>query len=252
MMIPESYHGFVFLTTNMVNGMLYVGQTTKRIENRYMGSGRDFLKAVKEYGRGNFNRVILAFANDQLELDNIEEYYTLKFNSDINGVGYNIIVGTALGKKGEGSSTKLATVRVKMSKSQKERHQRKPELKENTSKFMKEMYANDPEFKERNKEHLQEVTKNRESKYKNNPQLKKSRADNLNKNVAKAQQANKKPVIGTNKKTDEVREFSSMKKAAEILKELGYKVNPGDIGSCCISRYGYKSTGGWTWKFKNN
>lgn len=55
--------GFVYLTTNIVNGKIYVGQYTfkadKRLNANYLGSGTVMEQAIKKYGRENFKRRIL-------------------------------------------------------------------------------------------------------------------------------------------------------------------------------------------------
>ena len=43
-------YGIIYKTTNLVNGKIYVGQTTRDDEN-YIGSGSVLLQAVKKYGR---------------------------------------------------------------------------------------------------------------------------------------------------------------------------------------------------------
>lgn len=46
-------YGIIYKTTNLVNGKIYVGQTTRDDEN-YLGSGSVLLQAVKKYGRKKF------------------------------------------------------------------------------------------------------------------------------------------------------------------------------------------------------
>lgn len=59
----------------------------------------------------------------------------------------------------------------------------------------------------------------------------------------KLSEALKKPIIGTNIKTDEVFEFESGKDAARVL-----NISQGHISSCLTGRY--KSTGGWRFEYK--
>lgn len=50
------YH-LVYMTTNLVNGKMYVGvHSTENLEDGYLGSGNLIKKAVKKYGRENFDR----------------------------------------------------------------------------------------------------------------------------------------------------------------------------------------------------
>ena len=48
-------YSFIYKTTNLINGKIYIGQhTTDNINDRYLGSGVYFLRAVKKYGKKNF------------------------------------------------------------------------------------------------------------------------------------------------------------------------------------------------------
>jgi hypothetical protein len=55
------YH-FVYKTTNLVNGKIYIGvHSTKNINDSYLGSGKRLNDAIKSYGSENFKREILEF-----------------------------------------------------------------------------------------------------------------------------------------------------------------------------------------------
>ncbi len=54
---------FVYQTTNLLNGKVYVGvHRTININDGYLGSGKRMLYAIKKYGRQNFIREILYLA----------------------------------------------------------------------------------------------------------------------------------------------------------------------------------------------
>jgi len=55
---PELGTGYVYKWTNLVNGMMYIGKHNGS-DPDYIGSGVDFLLAVKEFGIENFFREIL-------------------------------------------------------------------------------------------------------------------------------------------------------------------------------------------------
>lgn len=59
----------VYKTTNIVNNKTYIGiHKTEKLNDGYLGSGNYFLKAVKKYGKENFEREILKFCESYDEL----------------------------------------------------------------------------------------------------------------------------------------------------------------------------------------
>lgn len=89
-------YGFVYITTNKVNGKKYIGQ--KKIDNSnkwksYLGSGTQLLEAIKIYGKSNFEREILEYADNRDELNNLEYSYIEKYNAVKSKDYYNLIDG---------------------------------------------------------------------------------------------------------------------------------------------------------------
>ncbi len=92
--IVENNHGFIYLTTNLVNGKVYIGQRTFREGfMTYLGSGTSFRRAVKKYGKENFKRVILCVCKNYDELDQWEDFFVELFESRNTEKGYNIKKG---------------------------------------------------------------------------------------------------------------------------------------------------------------
>lgn len=89
----------IYTITNQLNGKIYVGQTTKSIEHRIqshrnsMVSGVDthIYRAMRKYGWENFKFEVIATAQSQQELDQLEEFYIQKF--DAIRSGYNMAPG---------------------------------------------------------------------------------------------------------------------------------------------------------------
>lgn len=53
------YH-VIYKTTNLVNGMFYIGyHGTNDLNDHYLGSGKYFKRAIKKYGRNSFKKEIL-------------------------------------------------------------------------------------------------------------------------------------------------------------------------------------------------
>jgi group I intron endonuclease len=91
--IKEPY-GFIYITTNMINGKRYIGQRKfNKGWNSYLGSGTCLKHAIKVYGRKNFHRDIISIAYSKEELDNLEIEWISNYNASYNRDYYNITIG---------------------------------------------------------------------------------------------------------------------------------------------------------------
>lgn len=100
--IVKDPYGFIYITTNLINGKRYIGQ--RKFSNgwqTYLGSGKRFKQALKKYGRNNFIKTIVDIGYSREEL-NIKEINLIKFlNADKNRNFYNISEGGEIkGKSG--------------------------------------------------------------------------------------------------------------------------------------------------------
>lgn len=88
-------YGYIYKTTNLINGLIYVGQhkATKFEPNRYMGSGNNIRAAIKEFGKENFKCELLDTAETLEELNSKEEYWVDELQARNPTVGYNIKKG---------------------------------------------------------------------------------------------------------------------------------------------------------------
>ena len=83
-------YGFVYMTTNNINGMKYIGMhKSDDMNDNYLGSGVALHKAIKQYGKENFTRIILDTAEDYDELSRKEIYYISKFDANHSKEFYN-------------------------------------------------------------------------------------------------------------------------------------------------------------------
>lgn len=93
--------GFVYITTNLINGKKYIGQ--RKFSDgwkAYLGSGKRFKQALKKYGRKNFIRLIVDIGYSREELNNKEIELIKFFNAADSRNFYNISEGGDINNKG--------------------------------------------------------------------------------------------------------------------------------------------------------
>lgn len=140
--------GFVYLTTNLVNGKAYVGQHKfSNYTKHYLGSGTVFEQALKKYGRKNFKRKILKLCYTINQLNGWETYYTLKYNPKLDpNIGYNQIIGP-IHRCGNRNPACYPEIRKKMIESNRRTALNK-EYRERQSEIMKDYFkTHEPHFK---------------------------------------------------------------------------------------------------------
>jgi group I intron endonuclease len=67
--------GYIYLTTNLVNGRQYIGQHKGDFDPSYLGSGVILRQAVKKYGRENFTVEVIEWCDDWQTLNEAERRY---------------------------------------------------------------------------------------------------------------------------------------------------------------------------------
>lgn len=105
-------NGKIYKYTNLINGMVYIGQTKQTLEQRdykhqtQLNDNTYFHRAIKKYGRNNFS---LELVEDNIpfnKLDEKEKYYIDYFESFYTtGKGYNLTQGGQ-----QGSNTQKLTI----------------------------------------------------------------------------------------------------------------------------------------------
>jgi hypothetical protein len=103
----------VYKTTNLINGKTYIGQTTKDVVD-YLGSGVILSKAIKKYGRENFEKEEIASCYTKKDLDFLEKFFIRYFNCKVPN-GYNLTDG------GEGLVNPSTEVRERIGISSRQR-----------------------------------------------------------------------------------------------------------------------------------
>lgn len=90
------YIGFIYITTNLLNGKIYIGKHELKdaVSNRnYLGSGVLLTRAINKYGKRNFKRRVLKLCKTKRELQIWEYFYIKKYKSQDKSIGYNIADG---------------------------------------------------------------------------------------------------------------------------------------------------------------
>ena len=86
---------YIYKTTNLTNGKIYVGQSLKSIKTstEYYGSGKILNLAIKKYGKDNFKKEILYEATSIEDMNEKEIFFIKKLNSQDRNIGYNLADG---------------------------------------------------------------------------------------------------------------------------------------------------------------
>ena len=88
-------YGYIYKTTNLINGKIYIGQKQSPVflGEKYLGSGLKIKRAIDKYGKENFNVELVYLCKDKQELNQMEIYYIDKYHSTDPNIGYNIAYG---------------------------------------------------------------------------------------------------------------------------------------------------------------
>lgn len=87
--------GYIYKTTNLINGKIYVGQHKANSfePDIYIGSGTLFRRAVNKYGAENFKNELICECISQKDMDDKEILWIEELNTTDSSIGYNITKG---------------------------------------------------------------------------------------------------------------------------------------------------------------
>lgn len=85
--------GYIYKTTNLINGKIYIGQHHGDFNIHYHGSGNLIRNAVKKYGVGNFETQLIEECFNDSELNDREIFWINYFDSRNLDIGYNLHKG---------------------------------------------------------------------------------------------------------------------------------------------------------------
>lgn len=103
-MMTKQVYGYIYMTTNLVNGKKYIGQkASSSFVEDYKGSGTYLKNAINKYGIENFKTEILKWCYDQEELDSSERFFIEQNNAVESDDFYNLAKGGSFGNARKGS-----------------------------------------------------------------------------------------------------------------------------------------------------
>ena len=103
---------YIYRITNKINGKTYIGQHKyKKLNDKYMGSGKLITKAKNKYGIENFKKEILEFNIPNVDLVNDWEQMYILFERAKGKAEYNIANGgNGIGTVSEETKRKLSEI----------------------------------------------------------------------------------------------------------------------------------------------
>jgi len=82
----------IYKITNLINNKFYIGQDIKN-DDKYFGSGKLIISAIKKYGKENFKKEILEYCTDENQMDEREIFWIKELNATNRKIAYNICEG---------------------------------------------------------------------------------------------------------------------------------------------------------------
>ena len=229
--VQNNYYGFIYITTNNINGKKYIGQK-KYYGNyeTYIGSGIALKNAINKYGKENFTREIIENCKTKEELDSREKFWIEYYNATESEDFYNITSG---GDGGFGSGKNSPWYGKHLSDETKEKLS-KIKSGENNPFYGK---THSDEVKKKLSEKALNQRHSKETREKMSKSMKENHADFNGKNNPRAN-----PVNQYNLNGEFIKRWDYAKEASRTL-----DINYSSLISCCTGKY--KSSGGFKWEY---
>lgn len=229
--VQNNYYGFIYITTNNINGKKYIGQK-KYYGNyeTYIGSGIALKNAINKYGKENFTREIIENCKTKEELDSREKFWIEYYNATESEDFYNITSG---GDGGFGSGKNSPWYGKHLSDETKEKLS-KIKSGENNPFYGK---THSDEVKKKLSEKALNQRHSKETREKMSKSMKENHADFNGKNNPRANPVNQYSLNG-----EFIKRWDYAKEASRTL-----DINYSSLISCCTGKY--KSSGGFKWSY---
>lgn len=85
--------GYIYITTNLVNGKKYIGQHKGTYNKNYIGTGKLLIQAIKKYGKENFTNELICYCESREELERKEIELINQYGAVNNPMFYNLDIG---------------------------------------------------------------------------------------------------------------------------------------------------------------
>ena len=252
---------YTYMVTNNINGKVYVGSHSwdgEGLDPNYYGSGTAITRAVKKYGKENFQVEVLYYYDTIEECRADEERILTEYDVKNCPHSYNIKNG-AVGFTSEdvtGEKHPLYGKRGKDSPRYGKHHT--DATRQNISQAMKGRTLSDEHRKKlsqarkgkNNPNYGKHFTLSEEHKKKisqahkgeNNSFYGKHHTEETRQKLSQAKNYKKIPIVAIQKDTGKIKIFESQMECSRVL-----GLHPGSVNSCLKGRL--KSTGGYTFKY---
>ncbi len=229
----------IYKVTNLLNGKIYIGQTTNDNPN-YYGSGTYINRAIKKHGLDIFKKEIIAHCNNRDALDLLEQQYIKFFNCKVPN-GYNFTNGGNSGPQlfGDSNPSKRPEVREKLrGKRSRKKQYSKDGLRRTIESSRKMLLENNPMNDPKSKEKFLSIVQSEE--YKQNM----SKAVNGDKNgmYGKTHSEETRKKISERTKiamnNDRIKNILKMKKSEETKLKLSEATKGRNKGKTYEEMYG--------------
>jgi hypothetical protein len=156
---------WLYITTNLINGKKYIGQTTSTRKN-YIGSGKVMLAAIKKYGRKNFVRENV-YEGDWELIDLMEYELIEKYDAVNSNLFYNQKPGGHKGTHGA-AAKKVMSDKAKLRRySDESKAQRSIRMTGQGNHFYNKNHTDEAKTKIKDKRALQVITEDTKLKISN-------------------------------------------------------------------------------------
>lgn len=239
---------YVYCITNSINGMKYVGMTSRTIEEskEYYGSGVYITRAVKKLGKQHFKKQFIEVCDNIEDLREREKYWIKTLNTK-KPYGYNLTDG------GEGvvnldeESINKIRAKLKLLVGEKNPHYGKKRSEETKLKMRLSQLGK--KHTEETKQKMRGINLGRVMPPHTKEALKQSNTGRVYKqesiDLIRQNQPSCTPVLQFTKNLEFIAEYFSINEAERCT-----KVSKSNICNCCKGKL--KSAGKFFWKYKIN